>query len=361
MIARSSLSTDELNKIQRLAEEPFYWVRGIVPEVKEWDDEFFDLIDKIKQIWDQAKQTRINLAFELKWEIEKGELDALTIFDIPTLQGKQNGSNSTLIFQVDLKGKVIGEIDIRNEIDPAAISALSQMRQVVIFWLGPDLEIFCKGQKWIPKNKREILKDIKSKRRNRILSMDDYGLVLRTHFEQCIRDEGRDIYWFEKNKILQPTPEEIFQRSLWRFLNDEVDCNADREPMFKDGSRCDVRVFLENFDMFFIEIKWVGYSAVKHRDNTIDAKVPNEFGVDRAIDGAFQTKRYIEKNNSPDFDHRIRLGIYLVYDAYPAPVTPINYGDEIKSCALLEVFEFHLVSHSPSVETKGIAKRKGLV
>ncbi len=357
---RSNLSVDELHILKRLAGEPFFWVRQLAPEVKAWDDEFYDLVDTIKQVWDQSKQNRINLAFALKLEIGRAESDAATIRDFSTLQHKQNASNSTLIFQIDLAGKVIEEIDTKDEIDPAAIAALSQMREIVIFWLGPDLEIFCKGSKWTPKNKREILKDIKSKRRNRILSMEDHHTVLRTHFEQCIRDEARDNYWFKRNEILQPTPEKIFQKSLWRFLNDEVDCSADREPMFKDGSRCDVRVFLDNYDMYFIEIKWVGFSAVK-RDDVVNAKNPNEFRSERAIDGAYQTKRYIEKNNSPDFDHRIRLGIYLVYDAYPKPIIPIDYGVEIKNCALLEVIEFPLAYYPPSVETKGIAKRKGLV
>lgn len=255
---------------------------------------------------------------------------------------------------------MIGELDVEDEIDPSAIRMLSTMREAVVFWLGPELEILCKGITWNPKHKLEILRDIKSKRRYQLLSMDNYREVLTIHFEQHLRDEARTSYWFQKNKLLNPNPEKIFQKSLLAFLTDEVDCNADREPMFKDGSRCDVRVVLDDYDMFFIEIKWIGFSAVK-RNNTVTGNHPNEFRVDRAIDGAFQTKRYIDKNNQSQFDHRIRLGIYLLYDAYPKPVIPIDYGKEIQDCVLLDIMEFALVSESPSIETKGIAKRKGLI
>jgi hypothetical protein len=359
----SVLSSDEQRTLRRIAHEPFYWIRKHFPEIKEWEDDLSDLIDMIKSVWEESRQNRINLCFAL----QLGAYDSLSasanIRDYEALQKKQNSHNSTLVFLVDLRGNIVGEVDTGEEIEPIAVMNLSQMREIVTFWLGADFKIFCKGYQWDPRNKHEILRDIKSKRRDRLLSMRDHRAVLNAHYEQCIRDEARVRYWFpgRKNEVLMPTPERLFQRSLWDFLNREVDCIAQMEPMFKDSSRCDVRI-LDNYDLYFIEIKWIGYCAKRRRDrDEITAEEPTEFGVDRAIDGAYQTKRYIEKNDAIEFDHRIKLGIYLVYDAYSEQVTPIDYGQEIHRFPLLELVEYRLVTHPPSVETKGLAKRKELV
>ena len=107
--------------------------------------------------------------------------------------------------------------------------------------------------------------------------------------------------------------------------------------MFKDGSRCDVRIFVDDFDMYFIEIKWIGFSAARRRKSTVISKASD--GVQEWLEQLmehFRRSDYIEKNNNQYFDHRIRLGIYLVYDAYPKPRTPIDYGKEIRDCALLQ-------------------------
>ena len=360
----SKLSSDERRVLTRIAHEPFYWLRKNFPEVKECEDDLFDLIDVIKHVWAGSRQHRINLCFALQLSAEDAKPTSLSIHDYTTLQKRQNSHNSTLVFLVDLKGNVVGEMDMGEEIEPIAVMNLSQMRGIVTFWLGADFKVFCKGYPWDPRNKQEVLKDIKSKRRDRLLSMEDYRTVLDTHYKQCIRDEARVRYWFpgKKNRVLLPEPECIFQKSLWDFLNREVDCIAEMEPMFKDSSRCDVKIFVDNFDLYFVEIKWIGYCAKRRRDRAeITAEEPTEFGTDRAIDGAYQTKRYIEKNDAIEFDHRIRLGIYLVYDAYPKPAIPIDYGQEIEDFPLLEPAEYHLVTYPPSIETKGIAKRKGLV
>ena len=42
---RSTLSTDELRNLRIVAEDPFYWARVLVPEIKEREDEFYDLVD----------------------------------------------------------------------------------------------------------------------------------------------------------------------------------------------------------------------------------------------------------------------------------------------------------------------------
>ncbi len=360
----STLSADERHTLKRVTENPFWWLREQVPEAREWDDELFDLIDRIKAIWKECRIYRINLCFVLKLDIVAYPTAASNISDFKDLQKRQNLSGSTIIFEIDLKGSVIGEIHLEQEIEPTAVMVLSQKRQSVLFWLGPDLQFFVKGYHWDHRNRSEILKDIKSKRRTHLLSMEDYRKVLDTHYERCIRGEASVGYWFsKKDKILRDRPERIFQKNLVDFLTREVDCiSADPEPMFREGDRCDVRVILDNFDLYFIEIKWIGYSASRLRGKAVvTAEKPFEFGIDRAIDGAYQTKIYIEKNNAIGFDHRIRLGIYLVYDAYPEPAIPIDYGQEIMNYPLLVQVEYPLATSSPSVEAKGIAKSKGLV
>ncbi len=357
----SDISKELRRKIDLIAQQPFYWIRKNIPEARVWEDELYDLIDRLKALWQEARLSRINLCLLLKWQKTDRDGREHSIEDLPELQKIQNASGSKLIFLIDLDGTIIGREQMDEEINWVDAQLISRELDCVVFWFGKGFEIFCKGMPWSPDNKAKILRETKSKQRDSLLPMDDYHKVLNAHFEKWIRDEARIDYWFKRNEILLPAPEKIFQKCLWNFLDREVDCIADREPMFPDRSRCDIRVFLDDYDLFFIEIKWIGFSAIRVRDKAEwSAEKPLEFSINRAIDGAHQTKTYVEKNNYIAFDHRIRLAIYLVYDAYPEPATPIDYGDDIRKFILLEPIEFRLVTSSPSKATKGIAVQKGL-
>jgi hypothetical protein len=360
------LSQDEKRRIQRIANEPYLWLRKHYTESKEWEDELYDLIDSLKIIWEQSQPNRTPLCFALTLKIADKRVDSLSIHDYIQLQKKQIATPST-VFVIDLKGIVTDQADLGDEIEPLSAKQLSQLREIVVFWLGPELKIYCRGYTWEPRNKREILKDIKSKRRDRLLPMQNHRKVLEEHFEQCVRGQRSIVYWFpgKKNKVLRPQPEQIFQKSLCNFLNREVDClQADMEPMFDDGSRCDVRVFTDNYDLYFIEIKWIGYCAKKIYGTakyTAEDGETTEMDTTYAIGGAYQTKLYVKNNNSEENHHRIKLGIYLVYDAYPEPVTPLEYGEKIDDYPLLETIEFSLIHTPPSRKGPEIAKQEGAI
>jgi hypothetical protein len=353
------LTKEERQTLARIADEPFYWLRQVLPELKDSEDLFFDLLDQLKASWGEARKYRINLCFILEL-VETDPNKALyRVSEVAALQKHQNDSSSKLVFSIDLRGNVTNEIDMGSEIEPSSVTTLSQLRKAIVFWLGPDFEIICNGVLWNPKNKAQVLKEIKSKKRDLLLPMDDYRAVLTTHYEQYVRGEAGVLYWFtgKKNEVLQSSPERIFQKSLCTFLRTEVDCIADPEPMFKDFSRCDVRVFVD-YDLYFIEIKWIGFCAVRQKDPPIiSAEHPAEFIVDQAIAGAYQTKIYIEENNSAEYDNRIRMGIIVVYDAYCPPRTPINYPSDVKSFPLIDTMDFKLVTLAPSVKAKELASK----
>jgi hypothetical protein len=352
------LTSEEKQTIARIADEPFYWLRQMVPELKSSEDEFFDLLDQLKASWEEARVNRINLCFVLELN-PTSDAGSNNISQVAQLQKKQNESNSRLIFSIDIKGSVTGETDMGSEIEPSSVTALSQMRKAIVFWLGSELEIICGGVLWNPKNKAEVLKEIKSKKTNLLLKMDNHRAVLTTHYQQYLRGEAGVFYWFtgKKNEVLKAGPERIFQKSLCSFLRTQVDCIADPEPMFKDSSRCDVRVFVD-YDLYFIEIKWIGYCAVKKKNSAIiSAEEPYEVPVDNAIAGAYQTKLYIENNNSIEYDNKIKLGIIVVYDAYSPPESPIDYPSNIKDFPLIDTIDFSLVELPPSVKAKQLAHK----
>lgn len=356
----AGLSIEEKHRLRKVANEPLWWVRERVPELKSWEDEFSDLMDNLKAVWEQCRLTRIDLCFILRWEIVPSSTSTVSIHEFQDLQRKQNLSNSTLIFEIDLEGKIIDEINIGQEIEPACVTNISEMRKVVLIWLGADFEILVNGIRWNPDNKLDILRNIKSRKRYRLLSMNNHREVLTTHYEQYVRDEAGMSYWFagHKDEVLEAKPEQLFQKSLYTFLNNEVDGLVDIEPMFKDHSRCDVRVVVENLDIYFVEIKWIGFCAIKKRDSpVVTAETPEEYKVDRAIAGAFQTKIYIEKNNKIEYNDRIKLGILVVYDGYSPPRSPIKYPDEIERHPLIDTVEYPLVTASPSVASKAMAKK----
>jgi hypothetical protein len=355
----SFVTTEEQRLMDRVADEPFYWIRKNVPEVKNWEDEFSDLVDHIKDVWDKCRITRINLCFIIKWTLSPRTSYTQSIDDYLALQKRQNDVGSTLIFEIDLNANIVDEIDTRREIETTSVRLLSQSRNAVVFWLGPDMDIFCSGVPWNPQNKLEVLRDIKSRRRDRLLSMENHRDVLQIHYEQYLLRSGVN-YWFEgrKNEVLVAKPERRFQDSLYIFLRDSVDGVVDLEPMFKDYSRCDVRVLLDNLDLFFIEIKWIGYCAGKVRGKSvISAEKVSEFSVNKAIAGARQTKIYVDKNNSIQYENRIKMGILVVYDAYPVS-KPIRYPKEIRIHPLLDTLQFPLVTNPPSVVSKIRSRRK---
>jgi hypothetical protein len=352
------LTSQEAAKLKRFTDEPWTWLRENVEEVVARESEFYTLLEEVKVVWEEYRTNRINLAFLINWSTANNVAGLLNIKDVSLIQKRQNSQNSQLIFEIDLAGFVLDEIDLGSEIDPASITLISQSRSAVILWFGNNLDVFCKGIKWNPKNKSETLKEMKLKKRD-LLPLTDYKRILKTHFEQYVKGEAGFNYWFpgKKNKILQSSPEKLFQKSLFMFLKNECECDASPEAMFKNSSRCDVRAAID-YDVYFFEIKWIGYCATKKEGSAvISADEPREETVDNAIAGAYQTKAYLEDNNSAEYDNKIKLGVIVVYDGYPERHVPISYPDEINKFPLLETAEFALVSLTPSVLGKKAAKQ----
>jgi hypothetical protein len=189
--------------------------------------------------------------------------DSPNISDVELIQKQQNLANSQLIFEVDLDGTVLDVTDVHSEIERTSIMILSNTRSAVIVWFGEDLDVFCNGMIWNPNNKANTLKEMKLKKRD-LFPLTDYRKILRIHYEQYIRGEAGVNYWFQgkKNKILLNSPEVIFQKNLYMFLKNDCECDAALEFMFKDSSRCDVKATVD-YDIYFFEIKWIGFSATK--------------------------------------------------------------------------------------------------
>lgn len=353
-----SLTNEHKHILSRLVDDPFYTLRKQIPEYSEVS--FFDLLDRLKASWQEAKKTRINLCFVLDLDPTPSPLAGqYDITQVQALQKRQTASNSRLVFIIDVHGNVISEQDLGGEIEPTSVTTLSKMWGAIVFWLGADFDIIAQGALWDPRNKSEVLKEIKSKRRD-FLKMDDHRLVLTTHYEQDIRRQGIGFYWFpgKENEVLQPKPERLFQKSLYDFLRREVDCTPEREAMFKDQSRCDIRVWVDDYDLYFIEIKWIGFCAVAEKNKPIiSATDPAESLPESAIAGACQTKIYIEENNASAYDPKVKLGVLVVYNAYPKPDAPLTYTKEIDEYPLLDTMEFQLVVESPSVRAKKMARK----
>lgn len=354
---------EEAILLKQVSDEPWYWLRETMPEARQWEKDLYSLIEVVKVVWEEYRINRINLAFLIKWSKSNAPSGAINIKDVALLQKQQNSSNSQLIFEVDLEGNVLTTIDIGSEIYPMAITIMSQSRGAIIVWFGDKLDIFCKGVRWNPKNKAETLREMKLKKRDRLLSLTNHKEILHTHYVQYVKGEAGFDYWFpgKKDKILQSSPERLFQKNLFMFLKNECECDASLEPMFKDSSRCDVRAAID-YDIYFFEIKWIGFCATKKEGSSIvSAEKPREEPIDNAIAGAYQTKSYIENNNSAQYDNKIKLGILVVYDGYSNPKIPIAYPPDIVSFPLLETVEFALVTATPSVLGKKLAKKRGSI
>ena len=172
---------EESQYLSRVSDEPWLWLRNNFPEAKEWEDELFDLIDHIKNAFDETRKFRITICFAVELTLEDNNNYDLHIDDYGELIKIENASNSTTIFVINLRGKVVGKLRTEKEILPNDAAHISQIRELLIFWLNTKIEIYCKGFPWNPRNRQAVQKEIKSKQRTTLLSMDDYEKVLDTN------------------------------------------------------------------------------------------------------------------------------------------------------------------------------------
>src|SRR5438105_3454299 len=136
----NQLSPEERRILRRIADEPTYWIRQYFPELQStYHDVFFELVDRLKALWQNVRPTRIDLCFALRMEITQG--CPQTIDDTMELQRLQQEANRRRVFEIDLAGNIVGQIDCEAEIEPVAAQQLSRGRNIALFWLGPDFQI----------------------------------------------------------------------------------------------------------------------------------------------------------------------------------------------------------------------------
>jgi len=195
-----NLSNEDLQTVKRLSKEPYFWIRKIMPEVKDYEDDLFDLIDKLKGVWEDCSAERIYFSFALTLEEKHDTTQGLTISNYQELQKRQLSANGQLIFEIDLKGQIVSEINLGQELDPRIVTVFSQQRNLIVFWLGPDFSIRCKGVAWDNRDTIEVLRDIKSRRGYRFRPIEDLKEVIQSHFQEYVLDEKRIVYCVDRQR-----------------------------------------------------------------------------------------------------------------------------------------------------------------
>ena len=142
---------------------------------------YLTLIDVLQTQWFDIEEYRIPLCLLMEFDACQDVDESLpTIQLLPLLQ--QSNQEPKTVFVIDIKGNIKKTINLKGDAEPNSAMLLSQKLNSIVFWLGKDFNIYCKGFTWNPKNKDELLRDFKSRRRRNILQMDNYDKVLDEHF-----------------------------------------------------------------------------------------------------------------------------------------------------------------------------------
>jgi hypothetical protein len=135
---------------------------------------------------------------------------------------------------------------------------------------------------------------------------DEYEVMIREHYEEWVKHDQRTKHWHDRdNRILKKETgdakgtEQIFQVSLWRWLNDHFSDKAQArvELRTEASDRTDIEIFPLFPGYFVIEIKWVG----KNQNDT-------SYDETRIGDGLRQIAQYVNRGAA------VRKATLVTYD-----------------------------------------------
>lgn len=192
-------------------------------------------------------------------------------------------------------------------------------------------------------NIHDIKKEARGKNKQ-ALPISDYRLLAENHFREHVLNEKKLAYWDNKsNRILKKSPENIFHKSLYSYLDINLaNGRVDSELSNKGGSdRLDIQLI--DFDtekVYILEIKWMGKSST----GTSYSKKQMEQAFD-------QLNIYL--NNNPE----AAKGAIVIYDASNKDEEIVCYVQDYNSKLDIKAIKFFLSSVSASVKAKQVVSK----
>lgn len=187
-------------------------------------------------------------------------------------------------------------------------------------------------------NINDIKREGRGKNKN-ALPISDYRLLTENHFIEYVLNEKKVAYWDNKlNRILKKSPENIFHKSLYSYLDINLaNGRVDSELSNKGGSdRLDIQLI--DFDtekVYILEIKWMGQSIT----TTSYSKTQMEQAFE-------QLNIYLNNNNEA------AKGALVIYDASGKNEEIVCQLKEYSSKLDIKAIKFFLSSTSASVQAK---------
>ena len=226
-------------------------------------------------------------------------------------------------------------------------SDLSRSDETNVFFInGLEMDVFAHGA-YIDSIPNIYRNNRITKPKTTELPISEYRKLIQDHHNSEVYKQKGLIYWQNKAKrLLKPAPEEIFQRSLARYLRENVvDGTVDMEPLnASTADRNDVRVIDDDHQIYILELKWLGKSE------SISGN-PKKYGDDKANEGIVQLNRYLKD------DSRAVCGALVLYDGRDEDREPVWHKERVWDKRIdKNPMRFYLITESASKEGERIVK-----
>lgn len=239
----------------------------------------------------------------------------------------QSSDKESIVYFLDKDGFIMKSEYKSEKLQYQDLVKHSKRYNNVSIFLGiKGIDVIINGVSFENENRLENYSDVINYRK--LLSISHYKDLLKRFFNERVQFDTFKNYFvykgdlpkslhglLEKNpKLLKIKPEERFQKELEYFLRDNCNDKVLTEVRNKFGERYDVWVATSDDRLYVFEIKWLGKSI------TAEFNIFNEYNnPERALEGAYQLKKYVDDRESYSEiirgDFRIYCGILLVYDA----------------------------------------------
>lgn len=303
--------------------------------------EITQLSIRIKQQWNEYAKSGLEMCIVLtEEECDGKELIYKYNFADDISEVVQSGKKRSKIYYLNAQNKVSKIKESEERLTAEQCSLISKDIKKIVLHLGiKGIDIFVDGVIFKADNFIKSYKDLMNIRS--MLSINDYGKLLKGFFEKNIQYDLNQRYFVRKedipteyhsktvekyDKLLRNRPEQFFHMDFVNYLKDNCRDIVITEYRTITKDRYDVLVLSEENQGYVFEIKWLGRSV------TTGMKVFDKYNNDvRAIEGAYQILDYVtnaDKYKEYFLEIPVCCAILLIFDARDSD-TDIIYPKEI--------------------------------
>ncbi|MFP3392014.1 hypothetical protein [Brevibacillus sp. SIMBA_040] len=289
----------------------------------------FQLIISVRKKWEEYKQYDVQCGIIISNDLKGDHKSNIHAYNYKTDFSRviQSRDEKSILYYVDQDGSIIKSEFVTEQLNYLSLVEYSKHNSSVCLYLGiQGIDVLINGVPFESGNRLDNYSDVINVKT--LVDISHYKDLLERFFNEKVQYDTFKHYFVYKNelpkslyglldkhpKLLKVKPEERFQRELEYFLRENCRDQVLTEVRNKFGERYDVWIATRDDKLYVFEIKWLGKSI------TAEGNVFREYDdPERAIEGAYQLKKYVDDRESYSKiiggDFRIYCGVLLIYDA----------------------------------------------